>query len=300
MANEKSVSIIVPVYNACSTIELCMESLRALHWSAYEIFFVDDGSKDSTVQLIQRLKGEDARVRLIAGEHKGPAAARNAGIKAANGEYVFFTDSDVVVSADWISGLMKCFTDEVGAVGGGVEAFSLATLCEQAEQLRYRNLYGDSPRFIEALPTCNLAVRRDVLRVINGFDERYCFASGEDHDLCRRIRRAGWKIWFEPSIKIRHMHPRRLKNVLRRGYLHGGEAVRERVRSGESLLPVMDDNPLRTGPSYFLRVWKRFSGMAFRLRLIMCFYEYSYMAGVSWAFLRQRLAAPSRTTEKIC
>jgi glycosyltransferase involved in cell wall biosynthesis len=87
------VSVIIPTYNREQTISRAIESILNQTYQDFEIIIVDDGSTDNTKKLIHSFK--DSRIQYIQHEHnKGPAAARNTGIKSSKGRYVAFQDSD--------------------------------------------------------------------------------------------------------------------------------------------------------------------------------------------------------------
>ena len=85
------VSIIIPVYNREKTIKRCIDSIVNQTLLPNEIIVVDDGSTDKTLEI---LNGFGSDIKIIKQNHKGAQAARNAGIRAAQGEYIAFLDSD--------------------------------------------------------------------------------------------------------------------------------------------------------------------------------------------------------------
>ena len=91
------ISIIVPVYNVEKYLPKCVESLLAQTYSNLEIILVDDGSVDASGQICDTYAAKDSRVRVIHQPNAGVSAARNAGLKAARGEYIGFVDAD-----DWV------------------------------------------------------------------------------------------------------------------------------------------------------------------------------------------------------
>jgi len=91
-------SIIVPMYNVERFVPLCLKSLINQTFEDFEIICVDDGSPDNSKDLIKQYAQKDSRVKLIVQENKGLGGARNAGVRAAGGEYLLFVDSD-----DWLS-----------------------------------------------------------------------------------------------------------------------------------------------------------------------------------------------------
>lgn len=87
-------SVILPAYNAERYLEKAVRSVLDQAFSDWELILVDDGSRDGTGALCDRLAGEDSRVQVIHQENGGLSAARNAGITAAAGEYLAFLDAD--------------------------------------------------------------------------------------------------------------------------------------------------------------------------------------------------------------
>lgn len=91
------VSIIVPVYNVENYLEQCLDSLINQSYQNIEIIIIDDGSTDDSRKIIERYKIMDKRIKTIFKENEGVSAARNDGIKNAQGDYILFVDGD-----DWI------------------------------------------------------------------------------------------------------------------------------------------------------------------------------------------------------
>lgn len=89
--------MIVPVYKAEKYLQRCVDSVLAQTFSDFEVILVDDGSPDNCGAICDDYKQRDSRVHVIHQENKGPSAARNAGIDAAMGEYLFFADADDII-----------------------------------------------------------------------------------------------------------------------------------------------------------------------------------------------------------
>ena len=87
-------SIVMPVYNACKTIEKSIKSVLNQIYIDWELILIDDGSTDNTIEIVKKIIKDDKRVRIYHQENKGPGVARNTGISKAIGEYVVFIDSD--------------------------------------------------------------------------------------------------------------------------------------------------------------------------------------------------------------
>ena len=101
------VSIIVPVYNCAGFLPRCVDSLLSQTYSSLEIILVDDGSTDDTSSVCDSLAESDSRIQVLHKTNGGVSSARNAGIEAAKGEYITFTDADDYVNPDHIECLIK-------------------------------------------------------------------------------------------------------------------------------------------------------------------------------------------------
>lgn len=89
--NPVKVSVIVAVYNAEEFLDECLSSISAQDLKEIEIICVDDGSTDTSLSILQRYADNDKRFRIVHQDNKGAGAARNEGMKIANGEYLFFS-----------------------------------------------------------------------------------------------------------------------------------------------------------------------------------------------------------------
>ncbi len=104
---DKTVSIIVPVYNVEKYIEECIRSLVSQTYPELEIILVDDASPDRCGAICDRWAEQDSRIRVIHKKNGGAASARNAGIDAATGDYICFVDSDDVPEKEYIRHLVQ-------------------------------------------------------------------------------------------------------------------------------------------------------------------------------------------------
>lgn len=94
---ELQLSIIVPVYKVEPYLRACLESISASPLDGWEAILIDDGSPDGCPQICDEYADKDSRFRVIRQQNAGVAAARNAGLDVAQGEWIWFVDSDDVV-----------------------------------------------------------------------------------------------------------------------------------------------------------------------------------------------------------
>ena len=107
------ISIVIPAYNAAATVGRCLDSLLAQTYRDFELIVVDDGSTDSTAQIISAYAERDSRIRLIGQENAGVSAARNVGLDAARGDLIGFTDSDDAISPEFLEALLSLYAPGV-------------------------------------------------------------------------------------------------------------------------------------------------------------------------------------------
>lgn len=217
--NESRVSVVVPSFNCEKTIARCIECILAQSHPVYEIIIVDDGSTDRTAEIIRTFK----TVKYLYQPNAGPASARNLGGKEADGEFIFFTDSDCLPGKNWIGESLKHFKKPDVAVVSGSYGISnpqsrLARCIHQEILFRHKRLM---PAYPKSFGSYNFGIKREVFRQIGGFNESYRQASGEDNDLSYKVLKQGFRIYFEPESTVDHFHPTRVFQYLKEQFRHG-------------------------------------------------------------------------------
>ncbi len=210
------VSIIVPAYNAATTVGECIQACLDQTHASTEVIVIDDGSTDDTAAVAQSFP-----ISYIHQENRGPAAARNHGARIAFGKIVAFTDADCVPDPDWIESLLRGFEEGTVAVGGtyGIrnESSLLARLIHEEIVLRHRN-FNDT---VDFLGSFNVAYEKEAFEKAGGFDESFPIASAEDNDLAYRLQDAGGELRFTSDARVAHYHPTKLWPYLRTQLWHG-------------------------------------------------------------------------------
>jgi cellulose synthase/poly-beta-1,6-N-acetylglucosamine synthase-like glycosyltransferase len=210
------ISVVVPAKDAERTIERCLAALarQTLGRERYEIIVVDDGSRDRTAVLAA---GLGARVVSLA-RTGGPGAARNAGIEAARGEIVVFTDADCEPEAGFLEALVRPLDDpETGGTKGSYltrQRALVARFVQLEYEDRYRRMRG--ARWIDFVDTYAACFRRADLVRAGGFDVR--LRQCQDQELSFRLAAAGVKIRFVEEARTYHLHAERLGSYLRKKY----------------------------------------------------------------------------------
>lgn len=178
-AEAAKVSIIIPVFNRPSMLKHALSSIRQQTYSKIEIIVVDDGSDEDSAREYTRLAeafGEAQEVKLIRKANGGAASARNAGILASSGDYIYFLDSDDLIFPESIEALVCALT-------GSGESYCIGRVVEVDYSLR-RNL-GETHRdgsgnIMRNAQWCTHAslYRKSAVLAVGGFDDS--LRNGED------------------------------------------------------------------------------------------------------------------------
>ncbi|HZV78082.1 MAG TPA: glycosyltransferase [Candidatus Binatus sp.] len=210
------ISVVMPTYNRLTTLREVLPSLRAqtLDAGEYEIVVADSNSSDGTAEYLAQFGGEQhPRVRHVPGGYSGRAAARNAGIAAAQAPVVLFTDADIIASPDLLerhaAGHAET-TARVAIVGCELQVGTLDEYRAQRDDPSLRKpLHPSTRRRLSWLYflTGNASVRREDLLAVGGFDEDFTGYGHEDLELGYRLQKAGVELRYDPLAINYHWHP---------------------------------------------------------------------------------------------
>jgi len=214
-----SVSAIVPAHGRPEATRACVESLLAQHYPAelLEVIVVDDASNPP---LAPALAGLPIRL-LRQEENTGQSAARNRAAELARGEVLAFLDNDCVAAPDWLRTLVAALDEPGVEIAGGrvlapppegpVAAFEAVR--SPLDMGPVSGAVGPGEP-ISYMPSCNLAIRRNLLLRIGGFDP--AMRLGEDVDLIWRALATGAQARYVAEGAVVHHHRVRLGALLRR------------------------------------------------------------------------------------
>jgi glycosyltransferase involved in cell wall biosynthesis len=217
------VSVIVPAYNGRDSVCRAIDSALGQTYPACEIIVVDDGSTDSSLELL-RAYGD--RIHLVQQEHSGVSIARNTGLSAAKGEYVAFLDCDDT----WIPEKLQLQVELLNKYpSAGLTFGNLELVNKKGEKLSltpFRSNLRHSPSWEDLLngntppllPSCCMG-RKELMIKSGGFDANFITPGYEDNDFFLRLReitdfhyldRCLGCYYFDESRTVRH-----LANLLR-------------------------------------------------------------------------------------
>lgn len=210
---------------------MCLGSLAGLAppSGGFEAVVVDDGGGRPLADAVAAVAGR-VEVRVLETPHRGPAAARNAGAAAARGGLLAFTDDDCRVDPGWLRAYEGPLTaDPARLLGGRTLNGCPDNAWSSASQLLVDYLYlhyNADPGDARFFASNNIAIGRQRLLDIGGFDEGFRSAAGEDRDLCDRQRHADGALVSVPEALVVHRHELSAAGFVRQHFGYGRGARR--------------------------------------------------------------------------
>jgi glycosyltransferase involved in cell wall biosynthesis len=218
----KMISVIIPVYNAGNYLASSLESLTEQDYPAekYEVIVIDNNSTDASLEIAGRF----SRVRLLKESKQGAYAARNAGIAAASGDIIAFTDPDCVCGRRWLFSIDEALSKpSTGIVLGSrqpAHAGWLLRLLTSYENCKSEYVFASGRRALYFGYTNNMAVRREMLERHGPFVER---GRGADTIFVRRVVDAEGHgvVTHRPDMIVRHLELNGILTYYRKTFTYG-------------------------------------------------------------------------------
>lgn len=204
------VSVIIPLHNKRNTVERTLASVLAQTWPNFEVIVIDDGSTDGGAAFAETFL--DPRIRVIRQENAGPGAARNRGVREAQGGLVSFLDADDEWMPDFLASAVEALTKNPGC---NVFASGFLVRHQGTDTLRTPVVDGPSrwmpdvstpaaASVLEAFSACNLVYRTATVRRHGGFFEHGC-TYAEDVWLWIQVRLNETVFFSREPLGIYHM-----------------------------------------------------------------------------------------------
>jgi mycofactocin system glycosyltransferase len=244
-AGYATVTVVIPVRDRAAMLDRCLAAAGRQH----QVLVVDDGSQDpGAVAAVAARRGATLLRRDASG---GPAAARNTGLAAVSSSLIAFLDSDCVPPPGWITRLAAHFADPlVGAVAPRIVAAqsgqARSPAAAYAAACASLDLGGHPARVrpgsqVSYVPTAALLVRRSALDSVAAGHDIFdpALRYGEDVDLIWRLHDAGWRVRYEPSVRVPHDGPVCWPGLLGRRFRYGTSAAPLARRHPASLAPLV-------------------------------------------------------------
>jgi GT2 family glycosyltransferase len=228
-----TISVIIATFNRAALLEQCLSVLAAQPFEpGDEVIVVDNGSTDGTAGVLAAAeKTLTVPLRCLREMKPGKSRALARALEVATGDVLAFTDDDVDVGAQWLRAIRTAMSDRSVALMGG----PVAARWESRPPRWLRHAEDGSGRLAAPIALlnygpdvadlgdrtvlgANMAVRRDAFAMVGGFAAhlgklRGTLLSGEDHDLCRRVKAAGLRGVYFPSALVSHWVPTRRMRI---------------------------------------------------------------------------------------
>lgn len=264
------ISVIVPVLNASRTLPYCLDGLAAQNHKTFEIIFVDNGSTDESTAQIHKFQSEHPAlaVALIAESRRSASAARNAGVHAAKGEWIAFTDADCIPDPYWLADLAAAVDShsEATAFAGTILPAASTEIVPSFLGLftlpanRREQVYERYTLVTGGFPTANFMVRKSAFEQVGGFDPDIAIY-GEDHDLCMKLYQAGGRIHSLTNASVRHIHRNSIEGLAKQSFGFGRShaMMLKKMPGGAFLLLAPGLRIVKPSPGFPTRIWLDFN-----------------------------------------
>lgn len=238
-------TVVICTRDRPDSVVVALRGLAALRYSPVEVVVVDNApSSDATMNAVLAEFGDDPRFRYVREPRPGLSCARNRGVAEATGEIIAFTDDDVIIDPRWLDGIIRGFqaVPGVGCVTGLIATAEIENeaqlyfhlragwgmLCERRifdldEHRDNSALYPYSAGIFGA--GANFAVSRGVFKEVGGFDEALGAGTpsggGEDLNMFVRVILGGYRLVYEPSAIVSHVHRTSLGELSKQMFAYG-------------------------------------------------------------------------------
>ncbi len=223
------ISVVVPTRDRPAALARCLAALARQDAARIQVVVVDDGSADrgALARSLETLPG----ARLVRSPGRGPAAARNLGARAADGEVVCFTDDDCAPEPGWARHLAAACLARRAAAGATLSEPGAPALVRASQAITEHLLCSSldpGGATVGFAPTSSLGAVRELLAGLP-FDESFPNAAGEDRDWCARLAASGIEIAWAPEAVVIHRPALGARAFARQQFRYGEGAARYRA-----------------------------------------------------------------------
>ena len=254
-----SLSVVIPTYNRQKLLAKALEAYltQSSPQLIRELLVVDDGSTDDTESMVRAVSSRSQfPIRYLRQPNKGPAAARNYGIREASSSVVLFTDSDIVPDRKLVAQHLEWHKNnpEIGTAVLGYATWPTEMKAtpfmrwygERGDLFAYQRLRGKREADFNFFYTCNLSLKTDFLRSYGYFDEDFKSAAFEDIELGVRLSEHGLQLLYNPAAIGYHYQSFTFDDACRkqRANLTAAQVFRRKV-AGHKAWQGVEEKPVR-------------------------------------------------------
>ena len=238
-------SVVICTFNRARYLPISLESLVRQRCSeeTFEVLVIDNNSNDETTEVVQRYTTKLGNVRYFFEPRQGLVYARHRGMEEARAPIIAYLDDDAAASSMWVSAIVHCFRSldpRPACVGGPIELdwggapprwlsqeyWSLYTYLNLGDETIHLNNLGGGVVY-----GANMAFDRKVLYKIGGFSiatqrQGNALISGDDADICRRLKEKDLPIYYCPEVAVTHfvLPERKTRAFLHRRLIYDGRS----------------------------------------------------------------------------
>ena len=226
------VSVLIPCFNEEDNLEDSIPHLLRLNYPNYELVFIDDGSRDATLEIIEKWAAREQKIVALTQSNSGKAAAMNNGLKHARGQYIVGIDGDAVLdyhALDYIVQTLEA-NPMLGAVTGNPRVRNRSTVLGKLQVAEFSSIIGlikRSQSIMGTLFTVSgviVGLRKEVIEKVGGWSTNMIT---DDIDVSWKIQTAGHNIAYEPRALCWVLMPETLRGLYKQRlrWAQGGAEV---------------------------------------------------------------------------
>ena len=198
------ISIVILSYNDSVFVQPCIDSVKKNTDEKYEIIIINNGSNHDNSRLLDKVKG--VKWFFVKSENVGFPAGNNVGIEQAvkdGADYICLLNADTVIKTKgWLENLLKVFKENKNV--GAVSAMTNYAANKWQDIKRFDNKLPKKVMEAEELIFYFVMISTEAINKVGLLDERFGYGCSEDIDYCRRLKRAGYKMYVDGNTEIFH------------------------------------------------------------------------------------------------
>ena len=201
--NAPMVSVLIPCFNEADNLNTSIPHLLNMDYPNYELIFINDGSRDNTLQIIRDWALQAEKIVVLTQENGGKASAMNLGLRYARGKYIVGIDGDSILDYNALAYMVQTLErdENLGGLTGNPRVRNRSTVLGRLQVAEFSSIIGLIKRSQSVLGTLFtmsgviMCLRRDMLRELGGWSENMMT---EDIDITWKAQTAGYNIAYEP------------------------------------------------------------------------------------------------------
>jgi len=215
------ISFLIPAFNSSTTLQECIESIINQKGNFdKKIIIINDGSKDKTLEVANKLSSKYNCINIINKQHGGESSALNVGLLYVEGELIAIIESDVKLFSDWLEKIISGFKEKkVVGIGGRLITSKTDPWIARIAGYEVERKFKNKKDFPNHITSANVIYRKEVFEKYGKFNEKL-LNSCLDADLNLRIIRGGDKLKYEKEAIAEHHFKKSFIEYLKRQYMY--------------------------------------------------------------------------------